>query len=437
MPAGNLLLWLSGGLFAAMCLLWLLRIGALLLLLGRRTHRRRAAGRSWGPPVTEPVSVVVPAYNERQGIAAAVRSLAGADHLGGVEVVVVDDGSTDGTGDIVQALALPNVRLLRLPNGGKPRALNAGVAAARHDLIVMVDADTVFAPDAVGWLVQPFADPTVGAVAGNLKVGNRGRAVARWQHIEYVVGFNLERRFYDALECIPTVPGAIGAFRRAALADAGGMSADTLAEDTDLTMTLLRLGWRVVYEDRARAWTEVPATLPELFRQRLRWTYGTIQAMWKHRRSMGERGASGRFGRLCLPILAAFGVGVPLLSPVVDAFLLYALFMLDAAATAAVCLVMLGVQLLTALVAFRLDGERPGPLWELPLQQLVLRHLLLAVLVTSGVVALTGGRLRWRKPTRHGIDHPLTGRQSHAHDESLSLPPQEPETTRQHAVPAA
>jgi peptidoglycan-N-acetylglucosamine deacetylase len=300
----------------------------------------------------------------------------------------------------------------------------------------MVDADTVFAPETIGRLVQPFADPTVGAVAGNLKVGNRGRAVTRWQHIEYVIGFNLERRCYDALGCIPTVPGAVGAFRRSALAGAGGMSADTLAEDTDLTMTLLRLGWRVVYEDRARAWTEAPATLRELFRQRLRWTYGTIQAMWKHRGSVREQGASGRFGRLCLPVLAAFGVLVPLLSPVVDAFLLYALIMLDAVTTATVCLVMLGVQLGTALVAFRLDGERPGPLWELPVQQLVLRHLQWSALVTSGVVALAGGRLRWRRATRHGLD-PVTYRRAATHAEPMSTPPREPGTIRQEIVPAA
>src|SRR6185369_1149962 len=139
------------------------------------------------------------------------------------------------------------VRVIRQENTGKPGALNTGIAAARGDLLVLVDGDTVFEPDAVGWLVQPFADPSVGAVSGNTKVANRGGLLGRWQHLEYVVGFNLDRRLFDLGECMPTIPGAIGAFRRDALRHAGGVPGDTLAEDTDLTMAVLRAGWRAVY----------------------------------------------------------------------------------------------------------------------------------------------------------------------------------------------
>jgi cellulose synthase/poly-beta-1,6-N-acetylglucosamine synthase-like glycosyltransferase len=283
----------------------------LFVLAARHARRRRSKTWRWGDPVTAPVSVIVPAYNEKEGIEAAVRSLSGGEHPGGIEVVVVDDGSTDGTADIVDAMNLPNVRVVRIPNGGKPNALNTGVALASHDLIVMVDGDTVFEPDSLNRLVQPFADPKVGAVAGNVKVGNRTSVVARWQHIEYVIGFNLDRRLYDVLRCMPTIPGAIGAFRREALREAGGMSHETLAEDTDVTMALCRAGWHVVYEERARAWTEAPASLKQLWTQRYRWSYGTMQAMWKHRRALVERGPSGRFGRLGLPLVALFGVALP------------------------------------------------------------------------------------------------------------------------------
>jgi cellulose synthase/poly-beta-1,6-N-acetylglucosamine synthase-like glycosyltransferase len=344
----------------------------------------------------------VPAYNEKEGIAAAVRSLAGGEHPGGIEVVVVDDGSTDGTADIVDALHLSNVRVVRIPNGGKPNALNTGVALARHQLIVMVDGDTVFEPDSVNRLVQPFADSRVGAVAGNVKVGNRTSLVARWQHIEYVIGFNLDRRLYDVLRCMPTIPGAIGAFRRAALRDAGGMSHDTLAEDTDVTMALCRAGWHVVYEERARAWTEAPTTLRQLWTQRYRWSYGTMQAMWKHRRALIERGPSGRFGRLGLPLVALFGVALPLLAPVIDLLTLYGLVFLNRNETAIAWAAMLGLQLLTALIAFRLDKERLGPLWTLPLQQFAYRQLMYLVLIQSCLTALTGARLRWHKLRRAG-----------------------------------
>jgi cellulose synthase/poly-beta-1,6-N-acetylglucosamine synthase-like glycosyltransferase/peptidoglycan/xylan/chitin deacetylase (PgdA/CDA1 family) len=378
------------------------RTALLFLLAGRHARRRRARDWSWGPPVTDPVSVIVPAYNEKEGIAAAVRSLAMGDHPGGIEVIVVDDGSTDGTADIAAGLGLPNVRVVRKPNGGKASALNTGIALARHDLVVMVDGDTVFEPDSVRHLVQPFADPQVGAVAGNVKVGNRDSLVAKWQHIEYVIGFNLDRRLYETLRCMPTVPGAIGAFRRDALRYAGNITEDTLAEDTDITMALCRAGWKVVYEESARAWTEAPATLRQLWKQRYRWSYGTMQAMWKHRHAVFERGASGRFGRRGLPFLVLFGVLLPLLAPVIDVLALYGLLFLDRAETVLIWVVMLALQAITAVVAFRLDREKLRVLWALPLQQFVYRQLMYLVLIQSLTTALTGGRLRWQKLQRTG-----------------------------------
>jgi len=393
------------GLSVLFVLVGVLTIGrtvALFVLAARHARRRRSKTWRWGDPVTAPVSVIVPAYNEKEGIEAAVRSLSGGEHPGGIEVVVVDDGSTDGTADIVDAMNLPNVRVVRIPNGGKPNALNTGVALASHDLIVMVDGDTVFEPDSLNRLVQPFADPKVGAVAGNVKVGNRTSVVARWQHIEYVIGFNLDRRLYDVLRCMPTIPGAIGAFRREALREAGGMSHETLAEDTDVTMALCRAGWHVVYEERARAWTEAPASLKQLWTQRYRWSYGTMQAMWKHRRALVERGPSGRFGRLGLPLVALFGVALPLLAPIIDLLTLYGLLFLNRSETALAWLAMLGMQLLTAVVAFKLDREKLGPLWTLPLQQFAYRQLMYLVLIQSGLTALTGARLRWHKLRRAG-----------------------------------
>jgi cellulose synthase/poly-beta-1,6-N-acetylglucosamine synthase-like glycosyltransferase/peptidoglycan/xylan/chitin deacetylase (PgdA/CDA1 family) len=396
--------WLLAALAVALLLAGVLAVlRTVLLFVGawRHARRRRSKRWCWGPPVTAPVSIVVPAYNERVGIAAAVRSFAASDHPG-TEVIVVDDGSTDDTADIVRALRLPNVRLIRQPNSGKAHALNVGVAAASHDLIVMVDGDTVFEPDSVRRLVQPFGDPRVGAVAGNVKVGNRRGMVARWQHIEYVIGFNLDRRLYDLMQCMATVPGAIGAFRRRALVDVGGVSDDTLAEDTDLTMAMARAGWRVVYEETARAWTEAPATLRQLWTQRYRWSYGTMQAMWKHRAALVQRGPSGRFGRIGLPFLALFQVVLPLLAPLIDVLALYGLFFYDATQTALAWCGMLALQMVTAAVAFRLDRESLRPLWVLPLQQLVYRQLMYLVIIRSAMTAIAGLRLRWQKLRRTG-----------------------------------
>lgn len=354
------------------------------------------------PDPFPPVSVVVPAYNEEAGISATVLSLLDTDYPGDVEVIVVDDGSADRTASIVGGLGLPRVRLVRKANGGKPSALNAGVAAAGAEVLVLVDGDTVFQRDTLRHLVGPLADPRVGAVSGNTKVANRGGILGRWQHIEYVIGFNLDRRMFDVLECMPTVPGAIGAFRRSVLARVGGVPGDTLAEDTDLTMAICRTGLRVVYEEKALAWTEAPASLRQLWRQRYRWCYGTMQAMWKHRRSVTERGGSGRFGRRCLPYLAVFQVLMPLFAPAVDLFALYGVVFLDPLAPALMWAAFAGAQTAAGGYALWLDGEPVRPLWTLPLQQVVYRQLMYLVVVQSVVTALLGGRLRWHTIRRTG-----------------------------------
>ncbi|MET9496382.1 glycosyltransferase [Streptomyces sp. NPDC006552] len=376
------------------------RFGLMLLLSALHARRVRRRGFSWGPPVTEPVSVLVPAYNEAKCIENTVRSLMASEHP--VEVIVVDDGSTDGTARLVENLRLPDVRVVRQHNAGKPAALNRGLANARYDLVVMMDGDTVFEPATVRELVQPFGDPRVGAVAGNAKVGNRDSLIGAWQHIEYVMGFNLDRRMYDILRCMPTIPGAVGAFRRPALERIGGMSDDTLAEDTDVTMALHRDGWRVVYAEKARAWTEAPESVQQLWSQRYRWSYGTMQAIWKHRRAVVERGPSGRFGRVGLPLVSLFMVLAPLLAPLIDVFLLYGVVFGPTRKTVAAWLGVLALQAVCAAYAFRLDKERMTHLVSLPLQQILYRQLMYVVLLQSWITALTGGRLRWQKLRRTG-----------------------------------
>jgi cellulose synthase/poly-beta-1,6-N-acetylglucosamine synthase-like glycosyltransferase len=388
-----LLVGLVGVLFAA-------RVVLVLSLAGyqRRATRRRPPSPAYAPPV----AVVVPAYNEAVGIERAVRSLAASDYPE-FEVVVVDDGSTDDTAAIVERLGLERVRLLRKPNGGKASALNTGIGASSAPVVVMVDGDTVFEPEALRRLVQPLGDPTVGAVSGNTKVGNRRGMLGRWQHIEYVTGFNLDRRMYEVLQCTPTVPGAIGAFRRDALAEVGGVPGDTLAEDTDLTLAIGRTGRRVVYAEDARAWTEAPSSLGDLWRQRYRWSYGTMQAVWKHKRALLTRDPrERRIGRLALPYMILFQILLPILAPLVDLFALYGLLFSNAVPVLAFWLGFNALQLLLATFAFRMDQESLRPLWALPLQQFVYRQLMYVVIIESTVSALAGARAHWRHLTRTG-----------------------------------
>jgi cellulose synthase/poly-beta-1,6-N-acetylglucosamine synthase-like glycosyltransferase/peptidoglycan/xylan/chitin deacetylase (PgdA/CDA1 family) len=377
----------------------------MMVVLARRHYRQRNKRRfSWGPPVTRPVSVIVPAYNEKECIANTLQSLSRSTHP--IEVIVVDDGSTDGTSEIAReaayALGMTNVRVIRQENAGKPAALNHGVRSASCDIVVMMDGDTVFEPDTVRSLVQPFADPEVGAVAGNAKVGNRNTVIGAWQHIEYVMGFNLDRRMYDLLRCMPTIPGAIGAFRREAVLQVGGMSEDTLAEDTDITIAMHRAGWRVVYQEHARAWTEAPGSLKQLWSQRYRWSYGTMQALWKHRKSLTDKGPSGRFGRVGMPLVVIFQIVTPVCAPLIDVFTAYSMIFVDFTAALLAWLAVLAIQLVCAAYAFRLDREKYRYLLMMPLQQLAYRQMMYLVLIHSCITALTGGRLRWQKLKRTG-----------------------------------
>lgn len=381
-------------------------IRLLLLLLAARAHHRRERAAPRVPAFARPapVSVIVPAYNEEKGIASTIESLLRSTHP--LEIIVVDDGSSDNTAQIASGYLRYGVRLLTQPNAGKSAALNTGIRQARHEIIVMLDGDTVFEPDAVARLAGALRDRQVGAVSGNAKVGNRTGLLGRWQHIEYVVGFNLDRRLYDVAGCMPTVPGAIGAFRRAALDQVGGLSEDTLAEDTDLTMAILRAGWKVRYVPDAIAWTEAPASLGQLWKQRYRWSYGTMQAMWKHRRAFIERGGSGRLGRRGLPYLLLFQVLLPLLAPLVDVFAVWGLIFGQGLEMGAVWLGFLAVQMLASWYAFRLDRERARVLWSVPLQQFVYRQLMYLVVIQSVVTALVGSRLRWQRMQRRGMNPP-------------------------------
>lgn len=410
---GRALIWAAttGHAFTSAMTWTLLALGVLgvlrllMLTFFARAHVRRLTrfrpGSPWLREVDVPVTVLVPAYNEEAGIESTVHSLLASTHTH-LEVIVIDDGSTDRTADLATWIDDPRVRVIRQPNAGKAAALNTGLANASYDIVVMVDADTVFEPDAVHRLIQPLAHPAVGAVSGNTKVGNRRGLLGRWQHLEYVFGFNLDRRMFEVLECMPTVPGAIGAFRRDALLGVGGVSEDTLAEDTDLTMALWRAGWRVVYEESAVAWTEVPTSLRQLWRQRYRWCYGTLQAMWKHRGAVVEVGPAGRFARRGLTYLTVFQVVLPLIAPVVDLFALYGVLFQDHVQSLAVWFAFLAVQLLCAGYALRLDGEKLRALWSMPLQLFVYRQLMYLVVIQSVVAFLGGTRLKWHRMQRAG-----------------------------------
>ncbi|MCC6349067.1 MAG: glycosyltransferase [Candidatus Eisenbacteria bacterium] len=387
-----------------------------LALLARRAERRR---RRVDAPLPT-VSVLIAAYDERPVIARTIEAVL-AGSLAPLEVVVVDDGSRDGTADEVERIfgADPRVRLLRQANAGKAAALNRAIEASHGEVLVCLDADTLFARDTLDRLAAHFADPHVGAVAGNVKVGNRVNVWTRWQALEYITSQNLDRRAYALLDAVTVVPGAVGAWRRSAVASVGGFRSDTLAEDMDLTWRLHRGGWRIENDPGAAGFTEAPDSLQALYRQRFRWSFGTLQCLWKHRGAFGRHGG---FGRFALPSLWLFQIGFQTLSPIIDLQVLVTLVSVaqgyftralltqdwqplpqaveSLSTVGFLYLFFFLLELLGAVVAVWMERERKRLLWWLFWQRFVYRQVMYAVVWRALRTALTGHLAGWDKLER-------------------------------------
>jgi cellulose synthase/poly-beta-1,6-N-acetylglucosamine synthase-like glycosyltransferase len=374
---------------------------------------------AYHPSYNPDVSVLIPAYNEESVIVETVRA-ALASHYPKLEVLVVDDGSSDRTADLIQENFRrdPRVRLLVQPNRGKPSALNRALAEATGTIIVSIDADTIVDPEAIPRLVRHFADPNVGAVAGNVKVMNRNRWLTRWQALEYITSQNLEKRAFDLLNCIPVVPGAAGAWREEVLKSHGGFSGDTVAEDTDLTLTIRREGMKILYDEEAIGHTEVPDTIEALIRQRFRWTFGTLQAVWKHRDAVGKP-RYGTLGWIAIPNIFMFQIVLPLFSPIIDLlfFLTLALWALaqlritrlpqlwtsqDVERSLIFFAIFMLIDLFTCVVAFALERHEDWTLLApLLLQRFYYRQMMYVVLFRALKEAVKGRPVGWRGVESH------------------------------------
>ncbi|MED5545829.1 MAG: glycosyltransferase [Pseudomonadota bacterium] len=383
---------------------------------------RRMAAKQDGadvPPHLVPsfVSVLIPAFNEERVIEASVRRALGTQGVR-VEVIVIDDGSKDATSAVVREAFGhdPRVRLLTLENGGKARALNKGLEIAKGDVVVALDADTRFEPCTIAKLTRWFADPKIGAVAGNAKIGNRVNWLTRWQSIEYITAQNLERRALEALGAVTVVPGAVGAWRRAALDAVGGYPADTLAEDQDLTIAVQRAGWQVACDHEAIAWTEAPETVRALFRQRYRWAFGTLQCLWKHS-ALIFRGQPRGLAWFGLPQAWVFQIGLGLISPMIDLALVaglvdagvrtynhgWGVMSQDLATMLAFWVAFSAIECGCGMVAYRLDGrEGRLPVLRMLAMRFGYRQLLYAVVIHSVASAAHGLQVRWGAQQRTG-----------------------------------
>jgi cellulose synthase/poly-beta-1,6-N-acetylglucosamine synthase-like glycosyltransferase/peptidoglycan/xylan/chitin deacetylase (PgdA/CDA1 family) len=385
------------------------RNGFIVILAARRARRERMA-QTEVQPFAPPVSVILPAHNEEKVIRQTLTALLSSRYAGAIEILVVDDGSSDATAAIVNEMARADsrLRLVRQKNQGKAEALRNGLCEARHRFIVTLDADTEFALDAIAELVRPLQSPMVGAVSGHIGVGKSGGLLGRFQALEYMSGFNLDRRAYDVLNSITVVPGAASAYRVEAIAAAGGIRSDTLAEDTDLTLALHRTGYRIRHNPRARATTEAPQSVTALLRQRKRWAFGTLQCLWKHRVLLGNYRYRW-LGLFALPSIWFFHIFLVALVPLVDFSVVIALLSGESGPLLLYAAALMAVDLVLAATACRLEGEPlRTALLSIPMR-FAYRPLLSLAVLASLYRALRGRWMAWGFQERWGLVHRWTG----------------------------
>ncbi len=374
-----------------------------------------------GPEFQPRVAVLIPAYNEEKVIARTIRSVMMSTYKN-LRIVVIDDGSKDDTLRVVEEtyaaeLAAGRLTLLTKPNGGKAEALNYALERIDEEIYVGIDADGVIAHDAIGRLVCHFADARIGAVAGNAKVGNRVNLWTRWQALEYITSQNFERRALDLFDVVMVVPGAIGAWRTAPVRAGGGYHSNTVAEDADLTMNLLEQGYWVIYDDQALAFTEAPVDVDGLMRQRFRWSFGILQAVFKHRGAILRRRAMGLFA---LPNILIFQILLPLVSPLIDLMFVAGVvhyfidkhFHPESASAASFYklltffLAFLIIDFTASALAFTLERKHPaskGDFWLLPhiwIQRFTYRQVFSVVLFKTLKRAVDGKPFNWDKLDR-------------------------------------
>lgn len=350
------------------------------------------------------ISILVPAYNEQENIAATVESIASSLYPER-EAIIIDDGSKDNTAQEVKGVILryPNeaIQLIQVENGGKASALNTALTYAKHEIIVVLDADAVLENNALYYFARHFADPKVGAVAGKVCTTRRGGILDIFQRLEYAVGQNIDKTAFSTIGAVGIVPGPAGAWRRACIEEAGGFSTDTLVEDQDMTLTLLRQGKKIVYEPEVIAYTETPATLRNFLKQRFRWVYGTMQCFWKHKSVLRENPKSV-MSLIVLPNVFVYNILLPFTYPFADSALVIGILFGEWKTLVLPFAIFTFFDLAYAYWGVWREKEPWKLMLAVPLQRIVYRQLLYITVIRGIVRAIEGTGASWNKFRKAG-----------------------------------
>lgn len=393
-------------LFAVFIILSITRI-VLLFVLAMRERRREKKEALLFPvlPDYPLVSIIVPAYNEEVNAVSSLQNLLKIDYPN-FEIIFVDDGSKDETYEKVSYVFgnHPKVKVFTKANGGKASALNFGIAKSKAAYVVCIDADTKLRYDAVSQLMKHFLNDhqhKIGAVAGNVKVGNEVNALTKWQAIEYISGQNFDRRAFANVNAITVVPGAIGGFRKEAIENAGGFTTDTLAEDCDLTIRIIRAGYLVTNETNSLAFTEAPEKTKQFIKQRFRWSFGVLQTFWKHKDTLFNSKYKW-LGWLAMPNIILFQYIIPAFIPLADVFMVLGLITGNASKIIPYYILFMLFDAAVSFIAFRMEKEKISRLiWLIP-QRLIYRWLMWYIMFKAIRKAIKGELQYWGVLKRTG-----------------------------------
>lgn len=346
------------------------------------------------------VSVIVPAYNEEKVVKKTLESMIETQYPR-KEIIFVDDGSTDETLDIAKQFK-DEIIVLHKENGGKASALNYGLVYAKGEIVVVVDADTIIGRNSLKEIVKGFeVSEHVAAVAGNIKVRNRVNWITKCQALEYLTGIQVIRRAFDRFGSITVVPGALGAFRKSCISGTGAYGKETIVEDFDQTIKLLKSGLITQGSVKAVAYTEAPVTLTDFAKQRKRWYRGNIQVLKRHSDAL----TNPRFGylqKLALPYLFLGMLITPIIGFTALANVIFGVLSGDAWWVLEAAGIFTVVHYLMSALAIRIDDEDPKLLLYAGFLLFGFKQIVDFLLLKALLEQLMGKEAKWTSARRIG-----------------------------------
>ncbi len=347
------------------------------------------------------VSVIIPAYNEEKVIANTIEALLETKYPK-KEIIFVDDGSKDNTLRIATRYK-DRIKVLHKENGGKATALNYGIQYSTGEIIVIVDADTIIGRQSLKEIVKGFeVDEHVAAVAGNIKVRNATNWITRCQALEYITGIQIVRRAFDVFGSITIVPGALGAFKKSYLMEDGAYGKDTIVEDFDQTIKLLKAGLITQGSSKATAYTEAPNTIRDFIAQRKRWYRGNMQVLKRHSDGL----TNPRYGylqKLSLPYLFIGMVITPIIGFTATANAILGVILGDGWYVLQVMLIFTTVHYLMTSLALRIDGEDQKLLWHAGFLVFGFKQIVDLLLLKAIIEQLRNTKATWTSAKRIGV----------------------------------